>query len=660
MAEIRTEQQKRERITELVELLNKAGYAYEQENREIMSNFEYDALYDELLSLEQETGYVMAQSPTIRAGYEVLSELPKERHVAPMLSLDKTKEPEALKAFLGDREGLLSWKMDGLTNVLTYRGGELVKAVTRGNGEIGEIITNNAKVYKNLPVRIPYQGELVLRGEAVITYSEFERINAEIEDVSAKYKNPRNLCSGSVRQLNNKITAERNVLFYVFALITGGEEFNFATRSEQMNWLESLGFTCVERRLVTAKGMDDAIHYFSGQVANNDFPSDGLVLSFDDLEYSRSLGRTAKFPRDSIAFKWKDEVAKTHLKEIEWSASRTGLINPVAVFEPVELEGTTVSRASIHNVSIMEGLKLGIGDEIEVYKANMIIPQIARNLTQSGTAKPPEHCPVCGGRTLISTEGEVKVLYCTNPDCLAKKVKAFSLFVSRDAMNMEGLSEATMEKWINEGFLHEPADLFRLEKHRDAIVELEGFGEKSYENLSASIEKARKTTAARLLYSLGIPNIGVATAKLICREFGQDMERIRHASAEELTKVNGIGDVMAQAYVDYFAKPENQAQLSEILKEVTVEKEESNEPAVFEGMTFVVTGSVEQFKNRNELKAYIEERGGKVAGSVSKNTNYLINNDTTSGSSKNKAARELGIPILSESEFLRLANGDMQ
>ena len=646
--------EKRERITELVELLNKAAYAYEQENREIMSNFEYDALYDELQKLEEETGYVMAQSPTVRTGYEVLSELPKERHVAPMLSLDKTKDVEALKSFLGDKEGLLSWKMDGLTNVLTYRNGELVKAVTRGNGEIGEIITNNAKVYKNIPVKIPYQGELVLRGESIITYSEFERINSEIEDISAKYKNPRNLCSGSVRQLNNKITAERNVLFYVFALISTDSDMEFTTRSEQMEWVRALGFTCVEQKKVTAETMDETVAYFSGQVAKNDFPSDGLVLSFDDLEYSRSLGRTAKFPRDSIAFKWKDETAKTHLLEIEWSASRTGLINPVAIFEPVELEGTTVSRASIHNVSIMEGLELGIGDEIEVYKANMIIPQIAVNHTKSGTAKPPCSCPVCGQDTRVSTEGEVKVLYCTNPDCLAKKIKAFSLFVSRDAMNMEGLSEATMEKWINEGILKEPADLFQLAAHREQIVTMEGFGEKSYENLISAIEKAKTTTVERILYSIGIPNIGVATAKLISKSFDEDIEKIRSATVVELTAINGIGEVMAQAYVDYFAKEENQKQLDHILAEIYLEKSSSDAEAVFEGKTFVITGSVTQFKNRNELKAYIEERGGKVAGSVSKNTDYLINNDNMSSSSKNKTAKELGIPIITEEEFLAL------
>jgi len=646
--------EKRQRIEELVELLNKANYAYEQENREIMSNFEYDALYDELKALEEETGFVMAQSPTVNAGYEVLSELPKERHVAPMLSLDKTKEVDALAAFLDDKEGILSWKMDGLTNVITYENGELVKALTRGNGEIGENITNNAKVYKNIPVKIPYKGQLVLRGESIITYSEFERINAEIEDVTAKYKNPRNLCSGSVRQLNNKITAERNVLFYVYSLISVGEEMQFSTREEELNWIKSLGFTCVEYKKVSADTMKDAVAYFAEQVAKNDFPSDGLVLCFDDIAYGKSLGRTAKFPRDAIAFKWKDETAKTKLVEIEWSASRTGLINPVAIFEPVELEGTTVSRASIHNVSIMESLGLGIGDEIEVYKANMIIPQIAVNHTKSGTAVPPCECPVCGKETKVSTEGDVKVLYCTNPDCLAKKIKSFSLFVSRDAMNMEGLSEATMEKWINEGFLKEPADLFKLAEHKEAIVAMEGFGEKSYENLMASIENAKTTTVERLLYSIGIPNIGVATAKLITRAFDADMEKICNATVEELTVINGIGEVMAKAYVDYFAKEENRQQLDHILAEITLERPETTAEATLEGKTFVITGSVEQFKNRNELKAYIEERGGKVAGSVSKNTDYLINNDNMSSSSKNKTAKELGIPIITETEFLSM------
>ncbi|MCR5823690.1 MAG: NAD-dependent DNA ligase LigA [Lachnospiraceae bacterium] len=645
----------RQRIEELVELLNRARMTYEQKDIEIMSNFEYDKLYDELKSLEDRTGYVMSQSPTVNVGYEVLSELPKEKHASPMLSLDKTKEPETLKAFLGDREGLLSWKMDGLTNVLTYRDGELIKAVTRGNGEIGEIITNNARVYRNIPLKIPYKGELVIRGEAIITYSEFERINSEIPDADAKYKNPRNLCSGSVRQLSNAVTAKRNVNLYVFGLISTDPDMGFKTRHEGFEWLSSMGFTCVEERLVRKDNFDEVFSYFKTQVAKNDFPSDGLVLSYDDLEYSASLGRTAKFPRDSIAFKWQDETAETTLLDIEWSASRTGLINPVAVFEPVELEGTNVSRASIHNVSIMEGLKLGVGDRIEVFKANMIIPQIARNLTESATAQPPKACPVCGMPTEVREDDGVKVLMCNNPDCAAKKIKSFSLFVSRDAMNIEGISENTIEKWINEGILRTTPDFFRLERFRDTIVELEGFGEKSFDNALKAVEKARKTSAARVLYGMGVPNIGVATAKLICRHFSDDMDRIRKASYEELVEIEGIGDVIAREYAEYFKKPEVNAVLDDLLGQVEIAKAaESTAELKFQGMTFVVTGSVEKFKNRNELKAYIEERGGKVAGSVSSKTDYLINNDITSDSSKNKEARKLNIRIISEDEFLGL------
>ncbi len=645
----------RERIEYLVETLNKARMTYEQKDIEIMTNFEYDALYDELKALEEKTGYVMSQSPTVNVGYEVVSQLPKERHASPMLSLDKTKEVETLKAFLGDRDGLLSWKMDGLTNVLTYQNGELVKAVTRGNGEIGEIITNNAKVYKNLPLKIPYKGELVIRGEAIITYSEFERINSEIEGIDAKYKNPRNLCSGSVRQLNNAVTAQRNVNLFVFGLIHTDPDMGFKTRHEGFEWLASMGFTCVEEKLVNSKNFDEVFAYFKDRVTKNDFPSDGLVLSYDDLEYSASLGRTAKFPRDSIAFKWADETAETTLLNIEWSASRTGLINPVAIFEPVELEGTNVSRASIHNVSIMQSMKLGIGDRIEVFKANMIIPQIAANLTQSGTAEPPAVCPVCGKATEIRDEDGVKVLICPNPECVAKKIKGFSLFVSRDAMNIEGISENTIEKWINEGILKTTPDFFRIQRFRDKIVGLEGFGEKSYDNALKAIEKARKTNAVRVLYGMGVPNIGIATAKLICRHFSDDMDKIRNASYEELLEVEGIGDVIAREYVNFFKKPEVNEVLSDLLSEVELEKHgESAAEQKYAGMTFVITGSVEKFKNRNELKAYIEERGGKVAGSVSTKTTYLINNDITSDSSKNKDARKLNIRILSEDEFLAL------
>lgn len=650
---IQTETQKR--IEYLVDLLNKAGYAYEQENVEIMSNYEYDRLYDELLSLEQETGYVMSKSPTINVGYEVVSELPKERHASPMLSLNKTKSTDELKSFLDDKEGLLSWKMDGLTNVLTYSNGELVKAVTRGNGEIGEIITNNARTYKNVPLKIPYKGDLVIRGEAIITYSEFERINSEIEDSAAKYKNPRNLCSGSVRQLNSRITADRNVLLYVFGLISTSDDISFKTRHEGFDWLESMGFTCVERRLVTASGFDDTFAYFKEQVSHNDFPSDGLVLCYDDTEYAASLGRTAKYPRDAIAFKWKDETALARMLEIEWSASRTGLINPVAIFTPVELEGTTVSRASIHNVSIMEGLELGEGDEIEVYKANMIIPQISVNHTKSATFAPPSVCPVCGAQTVVQSQDGVKVLLCPNEACPAKMLKSFSLFVSRDAMNIDGISENTIEKWVDEGILRTPADFFRIEAHKEQIINMEGFGEKSFENALNAVKAASKTSAVRLLYSIGVPNIGIATAKLICRFFDNDIDRIRHATEEELLSIDGIGDVIAREYVRFFQKDSVNELLDDLLSEVELiaEATEKSEQK-FAGMTFVITGSVEKFKNRKELSEYIESMGGKVAGSVSNRTTYLINNDSMSGSTKNRTARELGVRIITEEEFLSL------
>ncbi|MBE5963240.1 MAG: NAD-dependent DNA ligase LigA [Lachnospiraceae bacterium] len=647
-------EEKKKRIKELTELLDRAARAYEQEDREIMSNFEYDKLYDELRALEEETGIVMAGSPTRKVGYEVLSDLPKEQHEKPMLSLDKTKDVEVLKSWLGDKEGLLSWKMDGLTIVLTYRDGTLYKAVTRGNGEVGEVITNNAKVFKNIPLTISYKEELILRGEAVIRYSDFEKINEQIEDVDAKYKNPRNLCSGSVRQLNNEITAKRNVNFFAFALVKMGES-HFATRKEEFTFLADLGFDVVEEQLVTADTIEDKVKYFAEKVSTNDFPSDGLVLLYNDIAYGESLGRTAKFPRNAIAFKWKDEVKETTLKEVEWSASRTGLINPVAIFEPVELEGTTVSRASLHNISIMEGLELGIGDTVSVFKANMIIPQIAENLTRSGMMEVPETCPVCGGKTEIKQDNGVKSLYCTNEECLAKKIKAFSLFVSRDAMNIEGLSEATIEKLIAKGFVKELADLFHASDYKDEIVVMEGFGEKSYNNLIKSIEKARKTTMAKFLYSLGIPNIGLSNAKLISKHFDHDFEKIRNATADELVSISGVGGVIADTFTAYFNKPENLKIAEDVLKELDIEDvSEEGASNVLEGRTFVITGSVEHFANRNELKEVIESNGGKVTGSVTAKTNYLINNDNLSNSSKNKKAKELEIPIITEEEFLAM------
>ena len=647
-------EEKKKRMKELLELLNRAGRAYYQEADEIMTNYEYDALYDELARLEKETGTTLAGSPTAHVGYEVLSELPKERHERPMLSLDKTKDVQALKEWVGSHKTLLSWKMDGLTIVLTYQNGELSKAVTRGNGEVGEVITNNARVFRNIPLRIPFQGELVLRGEAVIGYREFERINEEIPEADARYKNPRNLCSGSVRQLNNEITAKRNVHFFAFSLVRAeGVDFENSHEKEFL-WLQGQGFETVEYRVVTAENLEEAVRWFSERIEENEYPSDGLVALYDDIAYGRSLGQTAKFPRDSMAFKWQDEIRETVLKEIEWSPSRTGLINPVAIFEPVELEGTTVSRASVHNISIMRGLELGVGDTIEVYKANMIIPQIADNKTRSGVRDIPKVCPVCGGATEIRKINDVESLYCTNPDCQAKKIKSFTLFVSRDALNIEGLSEATLEKFIARGFIHEFADIFRLSRFREEIVELEGFGEKSYENLISSVEKARKTTLARVIYSLGIPNIGLSGAKLICRQLDDEVERLLAASEEELAAIDGVGPVIAASFTGYFADPEKRERFFRLLSELTLEKEETAAVQDLKGKVFVVTGSLTHFSNRAELKDLIEERGGQVTGSVPGQSHYLINNDTESSSSKNKKARELGIPVISEEEFLKL------
>ncbi len=645
---------KKERMQELIKILNEASKAYYAEDREIMSNFEYDRLYEELEGLEKETGIVLSGSPTVSVGYESVEELPKERHESPMLSLGKTKSREELKDWLQGKEAILSWKLDGLTVVLTYRNGALFKAVTRGNGEIGEVITGNARTFKNIPLNIAFKGELVLRGEAVITYSDFEKINEEIPEAEAKYKNPRNLCSGSVRQLNNEITAKRNVRFYAFTLVSAEDADFHNSREEQFRFLEKQGFEVVERKMVTPDTILSAISEFENKIPTYDVPSDGLVLTYEDIAYGKSLGRTAKFPRDAIAFKWADEIRETTLTEVEWSASRTGLINPVAIFTPVELEGTTVSRASVHNVSIVKELKLGIGDRITVYKANMIIPQIAENLTQSGNLSIPATCPVCGGETRIQNMNDTETLYCTNPECAAKKIKSFTLFVSRDALNMEGLSEATLEKFISMGFIHEYADLFHLAEHRDAIVDMEGFGEKSYANLVDSIEKARNTTLPRLIYGLGIANIGLVNAKMLCRHFDYNLDALQSAKEEELSDIEGVGDVIAGAFVSYMNNPANKEKIDHLLPELHLEKPESStENQNLAGLSFVVTGTLNSFENRNALKEEIEKRGGKVTGSVTSKTECLINNDVTSSSSKNKKAKELNVPILSEEDFLQ-------
>ena len=642
---------KKRRIEELIETLNEASAAYYDEASEIMSNYEYDTLYDELESLENETGYTPLNSPTKNVGYTVQSELPKERHRSRMLSLDKTKSREELAAWLGDHEGLLSWKIDGLTVVLTYEGGELVKAVTRGNGDIGEVITPNARVFVNVPKHIPYKGHAVIRGEAVITYEEFDRINEAIDDADAKYKNPRNLCSGSVRQLNSKITAERNVRFYAFTLSEADGVDYEGLRSNQMKWMAEQGFDVVEYVKVDNKSIFEAIDNYAERVLSFEIPSDGLVLTLEDLEYAATLGTTAKFPRDSLAFKWADQQAETILREIEWSPSRTGLLNPIAIFDPVELEGTTVKRASVHNLNIMETLKLGIGDTITVYKANMIIPQIGDNLTKSGNIELPSHCPVCDGTTEIKLMTGTKVLTCTNPNCLAKQVKRFSLFVSRDALNIEGLSEQTLLKFIGLGYIKSFADIFRLENHRDEIVELDGFGKKSYDKLSSSIEKARHTVPTRILVALGIPGVGVTTAAQIARACENKWAKISSLSYDELIAINGIGEVMARDYEAFFADEHNKSVVLDLVDELDIDESYEKAGEALSGEIFVITGSLEHYKSRTELKKEIEAQGGKVAGSVSKNTSYLVTNNPESGSSKNKAAAELGVKIITEDEI---------
>ena len=639
-------------MQELVQQLNHAAAVYYQGTDEIMSNYEYDRLYDELSSLEKETGIILAGSPTQRVGYEVLSELPKETHAAPMLSLDKTKSVEELAAWLNDQQGLLSWKMDGLTIVLTYENGKLHKAVTRGNGQVGEVITNNARTFTNIPLTVPYDGTLILRGEAVISYSEFHRLNETLPE-EEQYKNPRNLCSGSVRQLNNEITAQRNVSFFAFALVQApGIDFH-NSQQEKFLFLKEQGFDVVEYQKVTSDTLAAAVQSFAEKIPHNDFPSDGLVLLMDDIAYGEGLGMTAKFPRNAMAFKWADETADTKLLEIEWSASRTGLINPVAIFEPVELEGTTVSRASVHNISIVRQLKLGIGDTIQVYKANMIIPQIAENLTCSNNLVIPDICPVCGGPAVIHHENDAEVLFCENPDCLAKKVKSLTLFVSRDAMNIDGLSEATIEKFLAKGMLHELADLYHLSDHRDTIIHMEGFGEKSYEKLITALEQSRRTTLPKFIYSLGIPNIGLSNAKMICSSFENDLEQIRHCTLEQLTAIDGVGEVIARSFVDYFASPVHNKIVDDLLCEIQLDTSQPDNMAQdLSGLVFVVTGSLEYFENRSALKEKIENAGGKVTGSVTSKTSYLINNDITSLSSKNKKAKELGVPIITEKQAM--------
>ena len=648
---------KKKRIKELVEILNKAAKSYYVDAVEIMPNIEYDKLYDELLELEKETNVVLSNSPTQNVGYEIAGELPKKAHESPMLSLDKTKSVEDLREWLGDNKALLSWKMDGLTIVLTYRDGELAEAVTRGNGTIGEVITNNAKNFQNIPLKIEFEGELILRGEAIIKYSDFKKINDAIEDAAAKYKNPRNLCSGSVRQLNPAVTKSRMVYCNIFNVVKAdGIDFE-NSKAKQFEWVKNEGFDVVEYKFTDGKSIADDIAEFESKIESNDIPSDGLVLLLDDITLGERLGSTSKFPRNAMAFKWSDERQVTKLKYIEWSPSRTGLINPVAVFEPVELEGTTVSRASLHNVSIFEDLMLGVGDEISVYKANMIIPQVYENLTKSNTEKVPDTCPACGSHATIKQDNESKVLLCTNPDCQIKHIKQYALMASRDALNIDGLSESTLEKFLSKGFIKNDSDIFKLDRYKDEIVNMEGFGKRSYEKLMAALEEAKHTNVARFLYSLGINGIGSANAKMIAKYFDNDIDKIITAGKDELLEIEGIGEVLANSIVEFFKDSKNIENVKSLREILIFEAEESAGSDSFAGKVFVITGSLEHFTNRNELKELIENNGGKVSGSVSSKTNFLINNDTASNSSKNKKAKELGVEIISEEDFLKLLEG---
>lgn len=641
------------RMKELINILNKASELYYQKNTIMMTDYEYDHLYDELVELEKETNMTLSNSPTINVEPEISSSLKQVEHPSPMLSLAKTKKVSELENFLGDKEGLLSWKLDGLTIVLTYEDGKLISGVTRGTGIIGELVTENVKQFKNVPLTIPYKGRLVLRGEAIIKYSDFNRMNEELGDGSSQYKNPRNLCSGSVRQLDSSITAKRCVNCIIFALIESSTKIS-NLKSECFDWLKNQGFEVVEHYKVTKNTVKEQVLMFKEKVKEYDIPSDGLVITYDDIAYGNSLGTTAKFPKHSLAFKWKDETVATTLRKVDWLVSRTGLINPVAVFDPVELEGTIVSRASVHNVSILEGLKLGIGDTIMVYKANMIIPQIASNSTQSGNLEIPDRCPVCGSKASIISNSDVKYLYCMNDFCKAKLIKRLSLFVSRNAMNIDGISDMILNKLITEKIVNNYKDLYHLDRYKDKIIAFDGFGEKSYNNMINSIEKSRHVKLANFIYALGIPDIGFSRAKLICNHFNNDFNKISNLTYEELSNISGVGDVIAKEWIDTFSNPDFIEELKELKEEIDIPKASTNSNKDLDGLTFVITGSLNKFTNRDTMIEFIEEHGGKVVTSISSKVNYLINNDITSTSTKNNKAKELGISIIDEDKFLEL------
>lgn len=665
-----------ERMLYLVDLLNKASSAYYNEDTEIMSNFEYDAYYDELCQLEEKEGIVLENSPTQKAGFEVVSNLQTAKHEFPALSLDKTKSRVSLIPWLNGKEGVLSWKMDGLTVVATYNNGKLISAVTRGNGYVGEIVTHNAKHFKGLPRTISFKKKLIVRGEAVMSYKDFETINNEIPNIESKYKNARNLASATVRLLDANKSAQRPISLFVFDLVfregNNGENALPKLKSEQFKWLETLGFNVVEYKVVSGETIVKEIENFENKLLQNPFPSDGLVLIFNDDEYGKSLGMTGKFPRNGIAFKWKDETVSTKITDIEWSASRTGLLNPVAIFEPVEIEGTTVSRASVHNVSIAESLQLGIGSTVEVLKANKIIPQIAKTTKSTGKTFVPDICPICGHKTQIRENDGIKTLYCTNPECSAKHVGKYVHFCARDCMNILGMSEATVSKFIECGIIKEYADFFRFDKHPE-IKTMEGFGEKSFQKMISSSEEAlNKADFVHIIHSFGIPNVGLGQAKLLKKAVEQwsyemypEFEMTyfdclaRMSETFDFETIDGFGQIIAKSLLNWIDK--NMVKDTEVMNFITlvpalwIPKKEEKKASAIAGKTFVITGSVNHYKNRDALKEFIESLGGKTSGSVSAKTDFLINNDVTSTSGKNKKAKELGVKIISEDEFIALS-----
>lgn len=649
-----------EKMHKLISLIDKYRNEYYNEDREEVDNKEYDRLKDELDELERKAGFVLSNSPSLKVGCEVTSKLPKYTFKKPMLSLSKTKEVSGLQQFLSDKDGILSWKMDGLTVVVAYNNGELVSAITRGNGEIGEVITQNAKHFRNLPLRIPYKGKLVLRGEAVMTYSDFERINKGLVTSGDELKkNPRNLCSGTVRSVDSSVTKNRGVYWYAFELVSADCEIPNDI-DKQFKWLNNNGFDTVQFMVVNSSNVVQAVMQFESIVESKklDIPTDGLVLTYRDKKYGESLGVRAKSPRHSIAFKWEDEAVETKVIDIEWSPSRNGLITPVAIFEPVDIEGSTVSRASLHNVSIFAEKQLGYGDRIKVYKANMIIPQVLDNLDRTATCQIPGQCPCCGEPTVLHQDPKsgVYTLWCENSECAAKGTRSFEHFVARDAMNIDGVSTSTLNTLIECRIISDYASIYHINEHADEIINLEGFGYTSFMNIVNAVEKSRNVKPANLIYALGIPNIGLTTAKLICKHFGNDLVKTVTASYNDLINIDGIGDTIADSFTAYFADKNNAEAFVRLTKELNIIQEAVSNNTEMNGITICVTGDVHIFKNRRAIKDIVENLGGKLTGSVSKSTSYLVTNDTTSGSRKNKAAQEYGIPILTEQQFIEKFN----